>query len=239
MSGAQVRQTALGSSLGLATTTINITGLSTLSDSLFIATCVPIGTNTVTSVTDSAGNSWSAVTSNTTTQSCYIFKTTNASPAAITSLAVNLGASTNCAVVFLEVRGAINDASAEATSTATGTSTSPNSGTSARQTRVGALAVGVTGHPAAFGAPSSSAFAFTAGTPAGTVQNIDWTDVSVETWNDTSHKLLNVNAPGQAYSLTLASSVAWAAQVALIPSRSGSYSGVNKRPHVFSPGNNR
>lgn len=121
-----------------ATTTFTLSSLSTTAGSLFVVAIAIRDTTTVSSVTDSGSNTWTARAYLGTTWSGSAIWTTNVvSPAAITSVTVTMSGSTYVNFKFYEVNGAVNNAidvsstghNATAGSASSGTTSTPTGST--------------------------------------------------------------------------------------------------------------
>lgn len=192
-----------------------LSGLTTTAGNLFVVAVACQAATTVTSVTDSASNSWSLALSETTNVPTYIYTTTASLPSAITSVTTHQGGNQNFITFeFYEISGANNTTPVDVSSTGTAASgTAADSGTTATPAGAADLAIGIVGWTNFFSASQDTSPSFTSG--AGTNHFNNSTDGSVDMKISTSTLILS-GATAQKFSTTLPASSGWGALVALI-----------------------
>ena len=213
-------------------TTLVLTYSSTAGNLLLVAFSAYNGSllTSISSITDSSGsgNNWTKVKAfdeqqSATHQDAEIWTTTVASPAAVTSITINMNNNTGYTGVgayVLEISGANNSSPIDQTAAAGNLLASPASGATATLGASNELAVGVIGYARGIGG-TLSALTFTQGVPSTALP-------STTTWQGSSSGKLNVSylvitsTTGQGLSGTVSSNALTSAVIAVIKAAAAS-----------------
>lgn len=173
--------------------------------------------STVSSVTDSAGNTWAKQLAQNSASPFFdleVWMSTAASPASITSVTVTVAASSTIAFQFFEISGADNTAPVNTSHPGTGSGVAMSSGASGVPTSSSCLAFGAFANSG-----SASAIALTAGAP--TTYGPDSSSVSGAAGDVYSGSLGLAAAAAQTATATRGSTGQWSALIWLISPASG------------------
>lgn len=187
---------------------LQLTGLSTTTGNLFVVAAMAGGA--FTSVTDSAGNTYTQLNGSALKNPTYIYATNNATPTAITSVTVTTTVGYGCAFVFYEVSGNVSNTSPQDVSiVSTGTNTSADSGNTLAVTYTGDLAISAVGWDNIFDTSNGTSPTFTSG--AGTNKYAFDTEGIGSSYKMSSSYLVLTSATVQKFTMTLSSTpvVGW------------------------------
>jgi hypothetical protein len=170
---------------------------------LAIASGGIFGGSAVSSISDSAGNTWTQRVSKATASIGQLeIWDTSASASAITSYTVNFFAATGFITQFYELNG--SDV-IDTTKTNSGTSTAPSTGASAALAATDEIIIGVIGFQSSSATISSTQFT------AGTGTQVNRNGSALFWGGATGSKILTGTSAAQTYSGTLSGSSAWVA----------------------------